>query len=598
MTEIGQAPTSARQVGELSHSRPQEMGARGAGSHARITDMLTRDINAPKDVIAAASGQFSTDEKIRRLGLSPRQIDLNRHYAYFRAQQHDDCTVDWDGSQVQDNVGRASIVSQAVLQPGYQDLTGQLSNLPPRYRKPSVPCHLCRLVVSRFSGLLYSEQQNPAWKVPGDQETEGWVQAITEAYGLWAMMAQARDHGGAMGTAVPGFAIVDGRVVFEALDPRWCIPTFDPKNPRQLEKIEIRYMYPKDVRDSETGLWREESFWYLRIVTKDSDCLWKPQPVGDGSSEPRWEDPSTVEQLTEHGLGFVPYEWILNLPVSDAIDGDPDCLGSYDYFDRIGELDSQIHGGAFRNADPTPVLASDGNVQEIGTGSKDALKLEKGGTLTFAETSGSSLEVAAKESDRLEDKALQICECVLADQRKTDGAPMTATEITKRTAAMFAKASRMRTQYGARGAVVLMEKLVKAARMLDKGRAASDGEADGNGHPIPAGTTVRSRIIVPPKVGDDGKLQDHKLGSVAGAQLKLVWPPFAQPSPQETNMKVTAAVAARVGGKLITLDTGVRYLAPDFHIEDPRKEIAELRKEPDPGADLAEQSLRELQEGR
>ncbi len=557
---------------------------------------ITRDLNTGSEVVAASADQMLVAERMKRLGLSPRQVELSRLYAFFRTQQHDDCATAWDGSPHTDTLARASIVSSAALPNGYQDIGGQLEPLPLRFRRPSVPCHLCKLIVSRFTGLLFSEQQNPMWKVPGDVETEAWIQAVTEDRGLWAMMGHARDMGGAIGTAVPGFKIIDGRVVFEDLDARWCFPTFDPKDPRQLLKIEIRYMYPQDVRDEQTGEWREENFWYLRIIDREVDCLWKPQAVGDGASEPDWDNPLNVAEMHRHNLGFVPYEWIPNIEVSGDIDGDSDCLGSYDYFERIGELDSQIHGGAIRNADPTPVVASDGNLTKVAQGSKNAVKLEKGGTLTFAETNGTSLEAAAKESDRLEDKALQVAECVLADQRTTDGASVTATEINKRTAAMFAKASRLRTQYGARGVVLLMNKLVRAARKLDQGRQAGPDESDGEGNRILPGTTIRSSITVPPKVGDDGKLQDHKLGNVRGAQLKLVWPPFSQPSSQEVLQDVQATVQAR-GGRLISAVTATRKIASAFHVENPQAELAEIQKEPPP-PDLAGQSLQELNEGR
>ena len=557
---------------------------------------ISRDINAGPQVVGAAADSNLVSDKIRRLGLSPRQLELNRLYSYFRTAQHDDCATNWDGSQNADNVTRASIVSSAALPPGYQDTFGELEALPMRYRRPSVPCHLCHLVISRFTGLLFGEQTSPTWKVPGDPDTEGWVQAVTDAYGLWSAMLLARNMGGAMGTAVVGFKLIGGKVVFESIDRRWCFPTFDPTNPSELIKLEIRYMYPKEVRDADTGQWKEENYWYLRIIDTTTDCVWKPQPVGDGSSEPKWDDPETVEEMREHNFGEVPYRWIPNIEVLDDLDGDPDCLGAYDYFDRIGELDSAIHGGAFRNADPTPVISSDASLTKVGMGSKSAIKLEKGGTLVFAETSGAATEAAAKESDRLEDKALQICECVLADQRSTDGAPMTATEITKRTSSMFAKASMLRTQYGQRGVVLLMEMLLRVAHKLDRGRPAVPGETDEGGNPILPGTNVRESIFVPPKVQGD-KLVEHKLANVKGAQLKLVWPPFSRPTPQETGQKVTATVQARAG-RLITLDTGVRNLAADFSIENPQKEVEELKKEPAPEDDLAAKSLTELNEGR
>jgi hypothetical protein len=363
---------------------------------------ITRDIGAAAQVVGAVADQQLVNERMRRLGLSPTQVELNRLYAYFRTAQHDACVIGWDGDPHLDAVSREGVASSQVLPAGYEDVGKNLSNLPLKYRRPSVPCHLCHVIVSRFTDLLFTEQQAPAWKAAGDPLTESWVQSVTKAAGLWATMMLARDMGGAMGTAIVGFKIIASKVLFESFDRRWCFPTWDPKKPGQLAKLEVRYMYPKEVRNPDTGTWEEKKFWYRRTVDHEADCLWKPQEVGDGSTEPNWENPETVEELVRHDYGFVPIEWIQNKPVTDDMDGDPDCLGCYDYFDRVGELDSQCHTGSARNADPTPVLASDGDFSQVKLGSQSAVKTEKGGSLAYAESTGSSIDIAAKQSDRFQ----------------------------------------------------------------------------------------------------------------------------------------------------------------------------------------------------
>ena len=557
---------------------------------------ITRNLGAGRQVVDATADQQLVDERVRRLGLSPRQIELNRLYSYFRTQQNDDCANDWDGSPHADSLMRASIVASPSMPVGYQDIGGQIDPVPLRFRRPSVPCNLVKVVVSRFSSLLFSEQQNPTWKVEGDPLTEDWIQSVAETYGLWECMAAARDMGGGMGTGIPGFKIIDGEIEFETFDARWCFPTFDPKHPTELVKLEIRYMYPKEVRDPETHEWVEEKFWYLRIIDQNIDCLWKPQPVGDGSVEPNWGNPDNVAAMCRHEFGFVPIEWIPNQRVSGDIDGDPDCLGCYDYIDRIGEIDSQCHGGAVRNADPTPVIGSDGTLSNVRMGSKNAVKLEKGGTMAFAETSGAAIQSASAESDRLEAKVLRTAECVLPDQESTEGGAATATEIHKRTGAMHAKASRLRTQYGNHGAIPLMRKIIKVAKKLQQGRAAVDGDRDERGQPVAPGTTVKGMIKVPPKF-EDGKLVARVLGNVEGAQLKLVWPPFSEPSPQDT-AQIAQATALLVTSGIITKKTATRKVAPHYDIEDVNAEVAQAAKEKPAMPDLGATSLVELNQGR
>jgi len=565
---------------------------------------ILRDLGAGRKVVDTVADQQLVNEGIKRLGMSRRQIELNRYWAYARCQQHDDCSVDWDGSQHADAATRASIVAAPSLPGGYVDIgmntTPVAGKLPLRYRRPSVPCHLGHTIVSRFTSLLFSEAQAPIWKVAGDRDTEDWVQAVSKTYGLWAKMVEIRNKGGGMGTAIFGFKVIAGRVVFECFDARWCTVEQDPADPTSLISLDERFYYPREEQNKETGAWEDVYYWHRRRIDRETDILWKPLPVGDGMTEPKWDDPATVQESKKHGFGFVPVQLVQNLPVGDDLDGDPDCLGCYDYFDRIGELDSANHGGTMRNADPTPVLSSDGNVNEIPIGSKEAIKVEKGGDLKFAETTGTASKMAADESERLEARALRTAECVLADQEANSGGPVTAAEIYKRTASMHAKASVMRSQYGDKGLVPLMTKLVRAARMLAT-PVQTGGEPGEDGEPTPIKTIVR-KIQLPPRVetqpdGGPVQLVDRKLSDVTGTMIELVWPPFSVPSPKDTTAKVMATVQARTG-KLITLGTAVRHVSADFNIENPQAEIDELKKEPAPGADLAAQSLTELNEAR
>jgi hypothetical protein len=548
-----------------------------------MASALSRDpVYGAARTVDAVNDKMLVQAKLKRLGMSPRQMELNRMYSYFRTQQHESCAVDWDGSEHSDPVTREAIVTQRTMPPGYKDL-GSISDLPLRYRRPSVPCHMCKVIVSRFTGLLFSEETHPTWKVLGDPDTEAWVAAVTKHYGLWSKLALVRDMGGAMGTPVMGFKIIDGRVIFEEFDARWCFPKFEVRNPKELEELEVKYIYPKDVQDEETGDWREENYWYRRLITKSADVLWKPIAVGDGD-EPNWQDPQNVADGRTHDLGFVPVVWGQNIEVSGDVDGDPDCMGAYDYFDRIGELDSQCHKGALRNADPTPVVESDGNLTNVKLGSEMALKLEKGANAHYLEIAGGSVKAAAEQADRLRSKALEVCECVLPDQEATDGAPQTATEIHKRTAAMYARAARLREQYGNRLVVPLMQKLVRVARKVT---SASKG---------PDGSIVRGGISLPPAI--EGKqAKEIRLGNVQSAQLELVWPPFSVPTADEGNTVVTATAAA-VNARVVSRETAVRHVAPVFNIEDIDAELEKIEKDgPPPGQDLAAAGLGNLQQG-
>ena len=547
-----------------------------------MASAIHRDPAAGERLTNVVAQQDLVAEQMRRVGLSQRQVELNQLYSYARAQQHETCCIDWDGSPHPTAVDRQAIVSSNFLPQGYKDPGGNLDPLPLRYRRPSVPCHLGKVIPSRFTALLFGEGTHPQWKAPGSPNTEAWVEAVSENYALWSKMTLIRDLGGAMGTAIVGFKIIAGEVVFEEFDARWAFPTFDPQRPGLLSMLEIRYMFPQETMDPQTGKWREDKFWYRRIIDKKIDCLWKPQLVGDGTQEPNWKDPATC-QMVEHGNGFVPIWWIQNIEVTGDIDGDPDCHGCYDYFDRIGELDSQSHKGAVRNADPTATISSDGNYSTVQMGSDLVLKMEKGATAGYLESAGTAVKAASDESDRLRSKALEIAECVMPDQEDREGGPVTATEMHKKTAAMYAKAARMRQQYGSKGLVPMMTALVKVAQKLSTATVVGDA-------------IVRSSIILPPKM-DGANAGAYELDPTENVQLKLEWPPFSEPSPGDTS-QIATATNLLVQGGIITKKTAVRKVAPHYNIEDVDAEVTQAAKEKPAMPDLAAQSLNERNQGR
>ena len=126
-----------------------------------------------------------------------------------------------------------------------------------------------------------------------------------------------------------------------------------------------------------------------------------------------------------------------------------------------------------------------------------------------------------------------------------------------------------------------MEKLLRAAKKLDKGSREEDG------------TIVRKKIFVPPAFEKD-KAVPIEIGDAQGAQLELVWPPFATPTPQETQAKVAATSQAKIAG-ILSPQTAVRHIASDFDIEDVIAELEAIRKAIPATPDLADQSIRDLQ---
>lgn len=498
-------------------------------------------------------------DKLARLGLSPRQQELNRLWAWYRCASYDARRCDWDGKERLDPIETESVARAGYVPPGFYTA----AVLPLKFRRPTAPYNLCKVVVDRFTGLLFSERRHPQVRVDGDQDTEGTVAAIVEAARLWPAMIQARTYGGATGSACMGFQFMDGKPVVEVHDPRWVMPKFADRASLRVTELDKRYMYPADERDPATGVWVQVWYWYRRLITETHDVLWKPIVVGDGQ-EPNWDDDSLVEAYVEHDFGFCPAVWIQNVPCSDDVDGDPDCLGIFDMVESIDALIAQANRGTLSNCDPTVVITSQDDMSELVKGSDNAIKLATGDA-KYLEISGLGPKAAREMAQELRQYALEVAQCVL--EQPNGGGLKTATEIERTYSSMFSKADIFREQYGERGIKPIIEMMLKAARIVTKPKAVN-------------GSIERGMLVLPDKVtqNPDGTVTrtPRKLGP--GGVIRLQWGGYAELSLGEVTSAVQAASAAKAGG-LVDAEHASKLVAEHFRVEDVPAMLAKVKEE-------------------
>lgn len=485
-------------------------------------------------------------DKLGRLGMSPRQQMLNRLWSVYRGSQYSARKIDWDGTERAEGIDAEAIASAGFLPPGYYDAG---ATFPVKFRRPSTPYHLRKVIVDRFTGLLFSDRKHPILRVEGDPQSEDYVRTLAEVSRLWPSMIMARTYGGAMGTVAVGFQFVDGKPVVEVHDPRWCIPTFEDRHALKLASIEKRYMFPVDERDPETGAWIQRPYWYRRVIDRERDVLFVACPVTD--EDPEWQ----VEREVVHGFGFCPVVWAQNMPVQDDIDGDPDCLGIDDICDQIDALLSQANIGILASCDPTLKIITDAELDSVKKGNKNALKLPQGSSADYMEINGAGLKQALDMAQELRKMALEVAQCVL-DHANVHG--RTATEVERLYSSMLAKADILREQYGERLVKPLLEMMLQAVKIIETPRAVE-------------GAILRQVVKLPPKLSrsDDGTSvhMSRQLGE--GFQLNLNWGPYFQPTLEEAIQATQAAVMAKSGG-VLDQEHAVAFSAPFFLVEDAR----------------------------
>jgi hypothetical protein len=267
--------------------------------------------------------------------------------------------------------------------------------------------------------------------------------------------------------------------------------------------------------------------------------------------------------------------------IEGEFDGDPDWYGIEDMVEDIDALFSQASKGTIANSDPTVVVSSPDELPELTKGSENAIKLTAGDA-KYMELTGSGPKAARELAHELRALALEVVSCVL-DHPQTQG-DRTATEINRVYDMMWAQADTLRENYGEQGVKRLLEKMLRAAAKLMRGRVGDDGVRE------------RGSLSLPPKIetDDDGnvKITERKLGEYAEqGQIKLLWPQYHEPPIADIEMATRAAGEAIAQG-LLDLDHAVNFIANLYRVEDVPALVKKLEKAKKEAEDrLAQQSL-------
>jgi hypothetical protein len=232
-----------------------------------------------------------------------------------------------------------------------------------------------------------------------------------------------------------------------------------------LEAIRIAYKRPTTrVDKSRDTFGREvikviEGFeFYCRVITDVTDVQ---------MTSPDGKDWALLGTPVNHDLGYCPWVWIRNEPVLNEVDGKPDFDEQWDNLEQLDYILSQGSVGVRVNCDPTLVLKMDGDGTVVGTGSMTAIVLSPDPTrqedAKLLETTGKGGEIALAYAAAVESSILEDTRIVLDEGKAQNSPQRTATELVKRTQAMYEHAADLRQVYGP-AAEKLMEMLLTIIR--------------------------------------------------------------------------------------------------------------------------------------
>jgi hypothetical protein len=323
----------------------------------------------------------------------------------------------------------------------------------------------------------------------------------------------------------------------------------------------VLYQYPREIYDGETGVWREVPYWYRRVIDAERDIVYRSVPVTDEA--PVW----SVENEVVHGLGEVPVVWVQNTPTQDDADGDSDVHGVLEMLHAIDQLLAQAQIGTIANADPTLVISTDANLPpDLAKGSRAPIQLPSSGKAQYLELQGIGAKAATELADLYRKRVLEACHCVLEDG--SDGKERTATEVERSYAAMIARTDVLREQWAEMGIKPLLRKMLRAIRLVEQGRMGEDGRV------------VRGVVVIPPHIdrNADGKIIGKRPREIGeGEVIELVWPSYFEPTIDDADIAVKTAAAA-LAGQLVDQEAAVAYVAPFFHVADPKAMVDRIQQ--------------------
>ena len=417
-------------------------------------------------------------------------------------------------------------------------------------RRPSVRTGLCRVVVDDSVSLLFSEGHWPVIQAGSDQAVAD-LSALVKQSRMNETMLDAATRG-SVGSIAILFRVLKGKPFFDVMQTAFLTPSYDPEDPDVLISVVERYkVLGKDLRDQDYTIDPDDlgaKFWFQRTWDAETEIWFNPLKV-ESKSEPTVD----LSRSVTHGLGFVPIEWVKNLPGGDHIDGACTFAAAIDTVIEGDYLLSQAGRGLNYSSDPKTVLSIEGTAPILSGGSANALVLPKGSDAKLLEIGGEAARAVLEHVRELRGVALEAMHGNRANADKMTAASSGVALQTMMTGLVWL-ADRLRISYGEGALLGLLRMACKASQV------------------IPGGLTVGGRGVV-----------------IEEADLELRWPAWLPIMPQDVLATAQGLVTAYAGG-VLSQKSAVTRMSSLLDVDDVAAELVLIEQE----AALKQQQVADL----
>jgi hypothetical protein len=423
--------------------------------------------------------------------------------------------------------------------------------IPLQKRRPSVRCNLARIVVRDAVSLLFGEGRFPVI-ASEDEATRESLAALVKATKLNQVMVEAAQRG-SVGSVAVRFRALKGRAFYDVMETLYLTPEYDPEAPDTLVKVtEARKVSWDQLKAAGYDLPTDKkgtTYWFRRVWDTQAETWYVPQEQVDYQAG----KPPVVDtaRTVRHQLGFVPLVWIKNLPGGTDIDGACTFAPGINTITEIDYQLSQAGRGLRYASDPKLVIKGALEAPQVAGGSSTALTVDgEHGDAKLLEINGTAAKSVVEYVESLRAMALEAMRGNRSSADKLSAAQSgRALELLHQ--ALIWLADDMRVSYGEGALLDLVQMAVKAHAK----------------YPL----SVK---------GVELKFQDQA--------ISLQWPAWFPATYEDKSAQASAISTLRAAGAM-SRKLAVETLAPNYDVEDPPAEIAEIL------ADIAFDDAREME---
>lgn len=427
--------------------------------------------------------------------------------------------------------------------PGWHDPKARA--LPIRQKAPAIQYRLTYRAVNEISAYLFGKGRKPTPRIEGEATNEAKA-ALHKFYNSASGGTGIRHHLGELGRLglLHGQAVIAfhkrtfggvSRYSTEVINTQMCKPTFGRDRIEEAVKLGIdddelieldEYWHSVEFDPSgEETIWLHRRLWEIGKTTE-----FKPLSVDE---KLEWVEDKA--RTVEHGLSFIPAEWVWNVPVSNDVDGAP-LLSEAEFSleDSVNYTMSQIDRGIAYNQEPLTVFLGP-NLQsgtEIKRGAGNTVQLPRdpaGGVpeAKMLELNGAGQQTAMEWVRMVRGAFYEIAQIVMHDPQQALNV-MSGTALERMMYPTIAQVDKIRPNY-ARGVSRLLRKMLQAEGM-------------------------------------------------GMFEVTCAWPEIIEPEASDILQTQAATIQARDAG-VITQQTAIERIAPYYGVEDVEAYRVEVQNE-------------------